>query len=125
MRDPRTVMEILIVTGRFERILQIAEEMQDEEVVLTQVRSIKLIVKGDEAFDLVKAGYPSMAEFLCQILSQYANSPVIMAETLLAFDFLLSRPHYIKLVAGHWISKIAGLKTDPRLNASFKAIRLL
>lgn len=110
LRSERAVVEFMANSDWIERFLQIAEEFEEEETVVAMVRSLKLIFRFDHAHDMICAKYPSMGEFLCQTLSQYATSQQTVREALAALETLLRKPHYIKLIQTHWQGKILALK---------------
>jgi len=115
MREETAILEFMAVGSWIERLLQIAEEFADEEVTITVLRSLKLIFRSDAAFDRCTERYPSMGEFLTQMINAYVSSQGIMNEGISALDILLRRPHYIRLIDSKWVSKLQSLKTDPRL----------
>ena len=65
MRSERAVVEFMANKTWFERLLQISEEYNDEEVIIATSRTMKLIFKSNAAMDIIEDQYPSMGEFLC------------------------------------------------------------
>ena len=112
LRGERSVVEFMANSDWIERILQIVEEFEEEETVVAMVRSLKLIFRFDHSHQQVCDRYPSMGEFLCQTLSQYANSQQTVRESLAALEVLLRKPHYIKLINPSWHAKILALKNQ-------------
>ena len=53
-----------------------------------------LIFVPDSAFQRVAQKFPSMAEFLCQVLDWHVSQPKAVRSALEALDSLLSRPFY-------------------------------
>ena len=99
-------------------MLQLAEEFEDEGVATAICRSLKLIFKSDAAYDRICEKYPSMGEFLSQLVSaDYNQSQGVVAEGLMALDVLLRRPHYIRLIGAHWHNQILALKSMPKHQA--------
>ena len=112
LRNEQAVAEFMSNNEWIERMLQIAEEFEEEETVVAIIRSLKLTFRYDHSYDKICEKYPSMGEFLCQTLSQYSNSKQIVRESLAALEMLLRKPHYIKLIQSHWHAKILALKNQ-------------
>ena len=98
LRSERACVEFMANSDWIERMLQIAEEFEEEETVVSIIRSLKLIFRWDSTHQQICEKYPSMGEFLCQTLSQYATSQQVVKESLHGLETLLRKPHYIKLI---------------------------
>ena len=98
MRSERCIIEFMANSDWIERLLQIAEEFEDEEAAITILRTLKLVFKSEPAFDRICDKYPSMGEFLCQMILIEGGTAGIVSEGLVTLEILLRRPHYIKLI---------------------------
>ena len=116
VRDEKAILEFMVDPAWMERWLQVAEEFSDEEVTITVLRALKLIFRSDQAFDKLTGGYPSMGEFICQMIQAYTKSTGIVFEAFTALDVLLRKPHYIRLISKPFAKQFETMKSEPRLN---------
>ena len=65
LRNERAVVEFMSNSDWIERMLQIAEEFEEEETVVAVIRSLKLTFRFDHAHQKICDKYPSMGEFMC------------------------------------------------------------
>lgn len=98
LRKPRSLEKLFQVSNAIEKVLDIVEFIQDQEIVANSTKVLRIVMKEDQYLDIISKKNKEVGNVICKAMESHAYSVAVSQEAAVALKFFTSKQEYVALL---------------------------
>jgi hypothetical protein len=114
IRTEPAVSRFYMIEGSVQKILEILEVVEDQEIIANSCKIIRICLRDDSIYDRMVAQYPILATLVIEKMAKWNSSQPIIQESSSALRNYVRKPEYAKLLRPDSVDVLIDLARDPK-----------